>query len=290
MTHPSFFKRIIFSFTAVLCLIVTPPAFAQNDTILPALPDPLQNLVNEGAQVRFLGKDYGVEGWIAIKNGQEQYFYVLPNNGGFISGILFDEKGKAVTVNQVSRLRSQSEGELLDILASDKPTQGANDAQKAKKYEFKTPSEQLFWDVENTNWFPVGQAGTPVFYSFIDPQCPHCHEMMREMRKHIEGGRVQVRMIPVGFKEETRAQAAFLLATPAPSQVWWRHLDGDKEVLPAKREINQQGVQRNLSVMQSWKLNVTPLIIYRGKDKKVKIIRGKPKDIEAFISDLGSRS
>jgi len=129
-----------------------------------------------------------------------------------------------------------------------------------------------------------------VFYSFIDPLCPHCHDMMKAMRPHIDAGRVQVRLIPVGFKDQTKAQAAYLLATPGPETVWWRHMDGDTNALPAKMEINQQGVERNLSVMQSWKLSVTPLIIYRGQDQKVKIIRGKPKDIEQLIKDIGVRS
>ncbi len=266
------------------------PAIAQQaqDTVLPKMPDPIQNLVSSGAQVRFLGKDFGVSGWVAIKNGQEQYFYVLPN-GGFVSGILFDDKGKAVTVEQVSRLRSQS-GDLLDPLALDSPSSNAGASKTTEKYEFKTPAEQLYYDVENSNWIPIGKAGAPVFYAFINPQCPHCHEMMSEMRQHIEAGRVQVRMIPVGLKDEAMAQAAYLLATPSPEKVWWNHMDGDENALPAKREINQQGVQRNLSVMSSWKLKVTPLVIYRGVDQKVKIIRGKPKDVMQLINDIGVRS
>ena len=289
MTQNNFMKRTLLTLITACTMVGSTASIAQDNTLLPELPTPIKNLVNEGAQVRFLGKDFGVEGWVAIKNGKEQYFYVLPNSGGFISGILFNEKGQAVTIQQVSRLRAQNGGELLDTLAADAPGR-VTEATTAEKYEFKTPSEQLFWDIENSNWIPVGQAGTPVFYSFIDPQCPHCHTMMGTMKPQIDAGRVQVRLIPVGFKEETRAQAAFLLATPAPAQVWWRHMEGDRAALPAKQEINQQGVQRNLSIMQSWKLNVTPLIVYRGKDNKVKIIRGKVKDIEALINDLGART
>ncbi len=273
------------------CLIAAPSmSFAQNDTVLPTLPEPIQNLADSGAQIRFLGKDYGVEGWVAIKNGQEQYFYVLPNNGGFISGILFDEKGKAVTISQVDRLREQNGGKLLDILATDPILNKVTEESKADRYEFKTPAEQLFSDVENSNWIPIGQAGTPVFYSFIDPQCPHCHEMMREIKKYVDQGKAQVRIIPIGLKEETRAQSAFLLATPNPEKVWWQHMDGDIDALPAKKDLNQQGVERNLSIMQSWKLDATPFVIYRDHNKKVKMVRGKPKDLEELIRDLGSRS
>ncbi len=275
--------------TASIALFSAAPSFAQEDnTLLPKLPDPIQQLVNEGAQIRFLGKDYGLEAWIAIKNGQEQYFYVMPN-GSFLTGLLFDEKGSAVTIDQVKRLREQGDSKFLDMLTSDKP-ENVTKADIDKRYEFKTPSEQLFFDIENSNWVPIGQAGAPLLYSFIDPQCPHCHETMKDLRPYIESGKMQVRMIPVAFKDVTKAQAAFLMATPGPEDVWWEHLDGNPNALPAKMEINTQGVERNLAIMQSWKLNVTPLIIYRGIDEKVKIIRGKPKDIEALIGDLGART
>ncbi len=289
-------KYIFSIFLFVILVVVSSPSFANqqgDNTILPKLPDPIQNLVNEGAQIRFLGKDHGVEGWVAIKNGQEQYFYVLPNDGGFISGILFNSKGKIVTIDQVNRLRKQSGGEVLDMLAEDiwgDVEKKEVTKSKSKKYEFKTPSEQLYWDIENSNWVPIGRAGTPMMYSFIDPQCPHCHKMMENLRKHIEAERVQVRLIPIGLREETRAQAAFLLAAPSPEKIWWRYMDGDETALPAKRELNQQGVQRNLSIMQSWKLDATPFVVYRGKDGKVKMVRGNPKDINALIDDLGVRN
>ena len=265
-------------------------AQSNNDTLLPKMPDPIQNLASEGAQLRFLGKDNGVEGWIAIRNGQEQYFYVLPN-GSFLSGLLFDPKGKTVTIDQVRRLREQS-GELLDTLTADvpQPPTSVQEAGKADKYEFKTPSEQLYYDLENSNWLPVGKAGTPLLYSFVDPQCAHCHNMMNALKDRIDAGKVQVRMIPVGFRDETQAQAAYLLAAPSPADLYWRFLNGEKDAIPASTEISKQGVQRNLSIMQSWKLSVTPLIVYRGKDNKVKIIRGMPKDLDGLVADLGART
>ena len=96
-------------------------------------------------------------------------------------------------------------------------------------------------------------------------------------------------MIPVGFRDETIAQAAFLLATPDPAARWFKYLDGDETALPAKKEINQQGVQRNLAVMQSWELSVTPLLVYRAKDNTIKIVRGRPKDLQSVINDIGER-
>ena len=283
MTNMKYFLRFIAALL-VLCGANTIPAMAQE--ALPQLPPPIQTLVDEGAQIRYLGKEHGLDSWLTIKNGQEQYFYVLPGGEAFLMGVMFDNTGKVVTVDQVKRLRAKGDP-ILDTLTSSAPA-----AIKAKAFEFKSPSEQLFFDIENSNWVPLGQPGTPVMYGFIDPQCPHCHAFINDLRekKLMAQGKVQLRMVPVGFREETKSQAAFLLAAPDPQGKWFQHMDGDKNALPARSEINTQGVQKNLAIMQSWKFNVTPMIVYRAKDGQVKIVRGRPKDINSLIADIGSRT
>ena len=264
---------------------------AQAETPLPEMPQPIRNLAQEGAQVRYLGRDYGLDAWITIKNGQEQYFYVLPDQSAFVMGVLFNPKGEMITVKQVQKLRSKGDS-LLDELADDQVGMAPEAEPQEKKVEFSSPSERLFYSVENSNWVPIGQIGTPVVYAFIEPACPHCHEFIKELKTkgYLDQGKVQVRMIPVGFTDETRAQAAYLLATPNPQERWFRHIDGDPEALPAKQGISQQGVQRNMAIMQSWKFTATPMVIYRGKDGTVKLIQGRPQDIDAMIADIGARS
>lgn len=276
----------IFSVFFLMVFLLAAPAGAQSDQAsLPAMPAPIQELVNQGAQARFLGKEYGLDAWITVKSGQEQYFYVLPDKKAFLMGVLFDDKGKMVTMRQVQRLQSQGDS-LLDSL-----TDGFEEPEKKTSKEFGSPSERMFSDIENSNWAPLGQLGAPVMYAFIDPQCPHCHEFISRLRKdYLDKGLTQLRMIPVGFKDDTKAQAAYLLAAPNPMERWYRHMDGDAAALPAKSDISDQGVQRNLAIMQQWKLDATPLIVYRSKDGKVKIVRGQPKDIPSLISDLGARS
>lgn len=272
----------------LLGLVVMPLGIANAQDAVPDLPTPIQNLVDEGAQVRFLGKDHGFDAWLTIKNGQEQYFYVKPDGSAFLMGLLFNEKGEAVTIDQVQRLRG-SDDTLLDALAGEELMTENSAKTTEEAFEFKSPSERLFYEIENSNWVAIGGANAPIVYSFIDPQCPHCHAFIDDLRDELEAGRVQLRMIPVGFREETRAQAAFLMATPNPQNRWFRHMDGDESALPAKADLNQQGVQRNLAIMQSWKLSVTPLIIYRAQDGSVKIVRGKPKDLPGMINDLQAR-
>lgn len=278
-------KITLFLMSLILISVPASQGYAQSSASgLPSLPEPIQNLVDEGAQIRYLGNDHGLDAWITIKNGQEQYFYVQPDGKSFVMGLLFDQSGELITVDQVTRLRGQGDA-VLDALASD---ENFTETKQQESAAFKTPSERLFHDIENSNWVPLGKASAPVIYSFIDPQCPHCHAFIDDVRQAgaIDDGRIQIRLVPVGFKEETRAQSAFLIASPNPQKRWFAHMDGDEAALPAKSEINQQGVQRNLAIMQSWDFNVTPLSVYRGADGKVKIIRGKPKDLNAVLSDL----
>ena len=263
------------------------PASAQSTSPLPELPEPIQNLVNEGAQIRYLGKDNNMDAWLTIKNGVEQYFYVLPDRSAFVMGVMFDKTGKLVTVEQVNRLRSEGDT-LLDTLTELPDVSGSSNTDQA--FEFQSPAEQMFSDIEGSNWVALGQSNAPVMYSFIDPQCPHCHSFVKDIQDagYFEDGKIQLRIIPVGFKQETRAQSALLIASPNPQERWFKHMAGDESALPAKSEINQQGVQRNLAVMQSWKFNVTPMIVYRGRDGSVKLVRGKPESLSSVVGDLAA--
>lgn len=276
---------VILSLFFAAFMLSAPSARAQD--ALPQLPDPIQNLVNEGAQIRYMGREHGLDSWLTIKGGQEQYFYVLPDRSAFVMGVLFDSKGKLLTVQQVQKLRAGGDTLLDDLVGQSDAYAQAGTQNDPNRFAMQSPSERLFQDIQGSNWVALGSASAPVAYVFIDPQCPHCHAMIEELRKdYLDAGRLQLRMIPVGFKDETRAQAAFLLATPNPQARWYAHLDGDSAALPAKADISQQGVQRNLAIMQAWKFSVTPMIIYRGADDTVKIIRGKPKDPANFVADL----
>ncbi len=277
-------STLFFSFLA----FSVPQKVAAQQENLPAMPEALQLLVDKGAQARYLGKRYGMEGWITIFQGQEQYYYVTPDGDGFLMGLLFDKDGKMATVQQVRELQQQS-GDALDFLTADKEDKELGTAirETNKVFEYKTPAERMFADVENSNWIKFGVDGAPVIYSFMDPQCPHCHAFMGDLRKgYIEKGLVQLRFIPVGFSKETLAQAAFLLASPDAEQRWYKHLGGDATALPAKSDINTQGIQKNLALMQAWKFSVTPMTIYRGKDGKVKIIRGRAGNMVDILADL----
>ncbi len=258
---------------------------------IPALPEALEVLTERGAQARYLGKRHGMDGWVTIFQGQEQYYYVTPNGEGFLMGLMFDKDGKMVTMEQVRDLQAQSD-DVLDFLAVDKPKEEKLSEAKDitnKAFEYKTPAERMFAEVENSNWIQFGEDDAPVIYSFMDPQCPHCHDFMKDLKdSYIAKGLVQVRMVPVGFSEETLSQAAFLMAAPDAETRFFNHLDGDKNALPAKTNTNTKAIEKNLALMQAWKFTVTPMTVYRGKDGKVKIMRGRAGNINDILAELPS--
>ena len=285
-------------FAALIALFLSfvPPAHAQSRETVKDIPAPLVPLADKGAQLRYLGTEHGMEGWIAMFQGQEQFYYITPDKKGFVTGLMFGEDGKPITINQVRDLQKQG-GAVLDMLAEGgEGTAATAEAEQTPASvmdvaKTKTPGERMFADIEGSNWIPLGNLNAPVIYSFIDPNCPHCHEFITDLRKnYIDKGLVQVRLIPVGFQQGSLAQAAFLIAAPNAPDLFLKHLDGDAGALPAKNDVSTQAVQKNMALMQSWKFNVTPLTTYRSRTGEVKIVRGRAKDVQALIADLPNAS
>jgi thiol:disulfide interchange protein DsbG len=275
---------------AIAALLMTVTAAFAQQAASPPLPDTLQNLAAKGAQVRYLGREKGMDGWITIQNGHEQYFYITPDGEGILMGVLFDKNGKMITVRQVQNLQQGNDPTLETLLTAAQEPAGDPIAKLQEQLQEQaklSPAEKLFADIEGANTVVLGNEKAPVIYAFMDPQCPHCHEFMNDIRKdYIDAGQIQVRMIPVGLSDETKAQAAYLLAAPDAKDRWYRHLDGDKTALPVSADVNLQAVEFNMAIMQNWKLDATPIIVYRSSKGEVKIVRGRPHNVADLMGDL----
>lgn len=270
--------------TFFLTLTLSCGAMAQT-AAEPPMPKVLQSLVADGAQYRYLGPNQGVHGWLFIKDGREQYFYVTPDGQAIISGLLYAPQGEVITSRQIQQLR-QREGAAIDRLAT---PEKFTESGMPKTAPGQSKSDLLLQQVEDGNWFKLGSDKAPVVYSFIDPQCHHCHDFLKTVRdgKYIEDGKIQLRLLPVGIvNEESILQSAALLIDSNPGAKLFEAIDGKKGAIPAPLDINTQSVQQNLSIMQAWKLKATPFIIYKDKTGKVKIINGTPQDIKELVGEL----
>ena len=274
----------------ILLLALTPALSLPARAADPELPELLKTLEKQGVVLRYLGGDYGLDGWVGFKNGIEQYFYVTKDKQAIISGQLLNNKGDQVTLRQINTLRANDPS--TDQLAN--PAQAEVSAPEAPKVATEekagpSKSEQFLADVEASSWVALGQKTAPVIYTFIDPQCPHCHDMIDDFRESgiLDKGLVQLRVIPVGLSNETSLkQAANLLSSPNPAVALYKHLDGDKAALLTDANPNTQSVQRNMVLMQSWKIDVTPFSLYKNKNGEIKILRGRPSDLNALAADL----
>ncbi len=273
----------------------------------PAMPGPLSSLAEEGAQVRYLGNDLGLDGWLVVLKGTQQFFYATPDNKALLSGVLYKNSGELVTAAQLKRLESTEKDFISQFsggIATDMPSDGAgaggvsnngasavvkaSNKPSASDYAALSPSEQLFLTIENSNWVALGDKNAPVVYSFVDPQCPHCHEFVNDLRRgFLKRGMIQLRVIPVGLmNEESLKQAAFLLSAPDAEERYYKHLDGDKDALPISDTFNTDGVELNIDIMRGWGFDVTPFTVYRDASNKVKIVKGAPSRLESIINDL----
>ena len=263
------------------------------------MPKQLDPLVKEGAQVRYLGDDLGLEGWMVVMRGNQQFFYVTPDKKALLSGVLYGEDGKLITTQQLQRLESDDKGLINQFVegaggtvsgtsASAATQAGNTPVPSASDYANLSPSEQLLLTVEHSNWVALGDENAPVVYSFIDPQCPHCHDFVNNLRRgFLKRGMVQLRIVPVGLMNaDSLKQAAYLLSAPDAESVFYKHLDGDKDALPVSNTFNTDGVEMNIDIMRGWGLDVTPFSIYRDKAGKVKILKGLPSRLEELMSDL----
>ncbi|MBL4590100.1 MAG: thioredoxin fold domain-containing protein [Alphaproteobacteria bacterium] len=157
------------------------------------------------------------------------------------------------------------------------------------KVDPDSPSEKLLKILKAGNWVEFGKPTAPLVYAFIDPECSHCHQFIADLRekKSYETSDIRTRLLPVGIMgKESLYEAAKLIDELHPQKAFFDHMDGDEFALPVDEKYNIQKVQENMAIMQDWELDVTPFVIYRNKMGQVKIIRGRPKDIDALLTDI----
>ncbi len=279
---------------------------------LPPLPEPIATLQKDGAQMKYLGRDLGFDGWIAIKNGQEQYFYVTPDGSAFFLGVLFNKNGRAVTFDQMKRLQGQPDPAFQDLKNAPSQTLGSktinsinpppltapsaspidsNIPNKMSKLHTNSasPSEQFMADVQAGYSFPLGPATTPttapMIYMFADPLCPHCKDMIRMLDPALTRGDIQVRVLLVGaLAPDSAPLASGIISQKDPGAALREFMNGTGNF--KKGDPNNAKIAENLGILTKWKFDGTPVTTYRAKDGTIKLLQGPPKSLDILLQDL----
>ncbi len=308
------YEKNMFRFTALLVIILTTFCVGTvnaQETKTPTYPPYVKSLADQGVQVRYIGKALGLDTWLTARNGQVQYVYVTPNQEANIVGVLLDRNGKLITGDQLSAYAQQNpesfkkfaavaipgvkealdnqEGAVNTIEVPKQPT-AENFAKTLKSTTSSdSPAEKLYAEIESANWFEVGNADAPLVYAVVDPDCTHCHRLIQTLREKdsYNKGEIRTRLVPVGIMSgDALYRAGTLLSLPNKEETLFAHIDGDENALPVDKEATLAAVSKNMAFLQKWNLDVTPFLVYRSKDGNLKIVRGVPKNMDAFLKDI----
>ncbi len=309
----------------ILALLITIPAHAAPEVSglklsdEPALPKPLREQRDRGAQVFYLGKFEQLYGWAMIRSGQPEFYYATEDNKALVMGILFNDKGDMLTGEQLKALEISRNKDIVTMMESqmapnprgespkdvpmpEDPAAGmtkpadvaANlppikpDAEAAATAPQETsPAKKMLADVQAASSVLWGKPGVPAFWAFLDPNCAHCRQFIKDVDPMVTAGKVAVHIVPVAYDSKSKSQAALVLAAADGADRLVAYSKGQENLLPASDTINTSTIQTNLELMRKWSLSGTPIIVYQsGKGGTVRLIRGRPLDINQAVGDL----
>ena len=299
-------KRLLIALAAIVFLHAAALAAPQSSSPASAAPDPSTNpvmaaLQKMGAKFYYLGKSNGLDGWFIVKDGQVQILYPTPDNKATLVGALFGDNGDNITISQVARL-VQGNKEVADLIAAAQKEQQAmagvgspvTAAAPATAAGIPTtnlsPGERLIHDLSEASTVVIGpNAASPEIFMVMDTDCPHCQATWKVLRDQVLKGSLHIRMVPIApAGTDSERSGAMLLGVRDPTTAWDKYVAGDKAQL-AGTPITAAlvAIRANHILIDNWKIQETPYIVYRAKDGKVKVLVGEPAALPVVLKDLG---
>jgi len=273
----------------------------------------LASIAKLGAKLYYLGNRNGLEGWFIVKDGRVQIAYATPDKKAVVIGAMFGDDGESISSTQVKTLLENNKEIVsqLTTAATQTDTSTSNDSAKASPPvspvspaiapsvatqtsppSALSPGERLYQQLSSATGVTLGNA-TPRIYMIMDANCPHCQATWRLLRDSVKSNVVQLRMIPIAAPESDSERAAVqLLRSPDPLNVWDKYVgaapgQGDKSQLSGNNDAAMvTALRANHAMTDSWHIDQTPYLVYRGKDGKVKIVVGEPDKLSAILGDV----
>lgn len=265
----------------------------------PAYPAVIQAAADQGAQVRFLGKMNGFNGWLLLSQGNPAYVYVSEDGKTIFQGLMFDDQGTPLTMRQIGALEANeaaANGGELPPLAE--PSMMEPDAAPAAQpslptaqNEDRSPGETLYDALSVVNSVTLGStdANAPLLYAFIDPDCPHCKDFLKEAdAPYLQTKKIQLRVIPIGILgENSQRKAAYILTQPDGGAQLMAQANGGK-ALPAPSNLTLDGQQLNTDLFRLWKFDGTPILVFKDKSGKIMMVRGAPNNLPSLVNSIAA--
>lgn len=218
------------------------------------LPAPIQMLADQGLTI--VGK------------------FAAPSG---LQGYAAEFQGRAISLYLTADGEHVMIGNLVNL--------AGDDVAAEPLYQLVTgPAQENAWGMfERSTLLQDGDPDAPrIIYTMTDPNCPYCHRLREAAEPWIAAGKVQLRHLMVGIiREESPAQAAAIMGSPAPAAALAEHVQrrnrGGIEAIPRFVRIGEPIIRDNHRVMRELNLSATPVTYYRDENNHVQVVRGMPR-------------
>lgn len=165
-----------------------------------------------------------------------------------------------------------------------------------------------YQDAATLAWFTDGSdSASHKAYMIFDPNCVYCHLLYQQVQPLIANGQLQVRWIPVAFRDPSSpGKAAAMLnagSDAASDKLLKQNEDGFNDqsesggLTPLAPNPNDSAVTavfakvtQNTAYFTKYGFQGTPTILFKQTDGKVVMIPGLPRDqaFQDMINSMGS--
>lgn len=283
-------------FTLLILVLLMPFTTQAQDITQPDPPKSLKKMVESGSQIFYLGEFEGMNGWALIRQGKPEFFYENKDRTAMIMGLMFNGDGEMITMGQLTSLNRRVGDDMYAVtggsLNQHKQAQIAQPAvtdtpvSTAPVVRELTQAQRMYTDLIASNWITINETGKHDVFAFIDPDCPHCKQMIREMDTAFSNDQIKLRVIPIGISDVGQRKAAVLLASANPEERLLKYAHGDNDALSAPQNINTKAVEKNKQTLLKWGFDATPIVVYRTLKGEIRVVRGRPYDLNNLIDDI----
>ncbi len=280
-------------FTLLVLVLLMPFTTQAQDITQPDPPKSLKKMVDSGAQIFYLGEFEGMNGWALIRQGKPEFFYENRDRTAMVMGLMFNGEGEMITMGQLTSLNRRVGDDMYAAtggsLSQHKQAQIAQPPvtdTPAPVVRELTQAQRMYTDLIASNWITINETGKHDVFAFIDPDCPHCKQMIREMDSAFSNDQIKLRVIPIGISDAGQRKAAVLLASANPEEILLKYAHGDNSALSAPQNINTKAVENNKKTLLEWGFDATPIVVYRTLKGEIRVVRGRPYDLNNLIDDI----
>jgi hypothetical protein len=272
------------------------------DAKSPAEPDPsvnpaLASLMHAGAKFFYMGRSAGLDGWLAVKDGQIQIIYKPINNAYVMVGYLFAPNGENLTAVQIKQLAATNkELAALATVESSNDFSASGAATPHEKVEdeqvldfMMSPGERLMKAIDKLSTVTLGTNDkAPILTAIAMPGCEPCQKFWQDFGDAVHKGTLRLRIVPMAPRDTNYERAAAqLLHAPDPLALWEKFAaDGSKLTAPDADIATLKQVRANTALGQDWQLSITPFLLYASKTGSIKVVQGNPQQPQTVLDDL----